>query len=344
VPTLTYFFGSRRKPAGPLDVIFSFDIENVANIYVARMGAFAIVFNQHRPLASNQGGKRRELSQPAPAVPYYEQRLTIVRERRLLFSTFLAAAIFGRHAALTNSSLIGARHSGLEAVVPVDLIGKMRPGKIYGDGLSAKDFGDDVSITLSTSADFDWLIELIKAKFSSSRAAQTEGSLYISVRRLRQYVQYVRHLLERDRQFGYADLQSIVGMNYQAAILHRQYHNAASLALNLMVLEVLTKEIFYSYGLVGNNVPRPFATKPHEVLHLSNKAFQAMRFIDLLKRLKTGGLLDPDLAERIDAARRKRNGLMHRGEPVTSAEAWACQAAVRDLWHLLIPTPFELMG
>jgi hypothetical protein len=341
VPTLTYLLGSEREHAGPLNVIHSFDVTGLAKVYMVHMGAFGIFFHPNGSLASIPVLQYNGRGRPPAAVTASQQLAMLLQERRLVFAAFIAAAVFGHYAARTKTTLTGARHSGLEAVVPITLSGLMRPGRVYDDGLSIAGFGDDVVITITGSEDFDWLMKIMTKKFSKTRGDKPR---YIGIATLRECAQYVQDLVQRGSLFGYADLQAIIGMNYQAAILHRLYHTAASLALNLMVLEVLTKELFFSYGLVGNTAPQSYAAKPHRVEHLSNNKFKKMTFAQQLDHLKVGGLLDTNLAERIDVARLKRNRLMHRGEVVTSTESLACQTAVRDLWPLLIPMRLQLMG
>ncbi|MDN5941466.1 MAG: hypothetical protein L0H94_06260 [Nitrospira sp.] len=155
-------------------------------------------------------------------------------------------------------------------------------------------------------------------------------------------ISYVQHVLERRNDFEYADMQSCMVMNYQAAILHNQQHAAASLVLNFSVIESLMREIFMAYGLVANITVKSFATKQHTVSRVSKKTFDDMTAHKVMEALQSGGLLNDYLYQRLDSVRKKRNGLMHKGVMISPRDSGDCQTLVRDLWAFLIDTPFEL--
>jgi hypothetical protein len=71
-----------------------------------------------------------------------------LRERRIALANFVAAGFFGRYAGRTSRPLVGAHYAGLDAAFSFRLSGLMRPGRVYDDGLSISDFGDDLYITL----------------------------------------------------------------------------------------------------------------------------------------------------------------------------------------------------
>jgi len=333
-PNLAFFFEKPGDdPVGPFEVVHQFVLgDGLARVYISRIGAFGFLFDKRGPLGS-EGVLDGELEPGGSTAISLE-------ERRLSLANFVAAAIFGRHAGRTERPLVGAYYSGLDAAFSFGLTGLMRSGRVYDDGLSIEDFGDDLNMGIAGEG-----IERFMGGSKIQKYLQGDKrEMYISLEALRSYTTYVNGLIFRSKMFRDADLPSVMRMNYQALVLHDHQHPEASLALNAVVIETLVSEIFFAYGLVGNHQPRTFATRPHHAARVSKTAFKDMRLVDRVEHLKNGGLIETRLFERIDTIRLARNALMHKGEAVNLRRSVEAQGAARDLWSLLIDPPFALIA
>jgi uncharacterized protein YutE (UPF0331/DUF86 family) len=67
-----------------------------------------------------------------------------------------------------------------------------------------------------------------------------------------------------------------------------------------------------------------------------------MKLNKVLEMLGESGLLNSYLYRRLEDARKKRNDLMHKGVVLDPRESGDLQTVVRDIWALLIDSPFEL--
>ena len=238
----------------------------------------------------------------------------------MLFVNFVSAAFFGRVAAKTHTSLSGALYNGQDRITGFDIV------------------GSTVFIQCT-----ELISQAIEGKVNA-RNNERQQSDFLGESDIDDAISYVQHGLERQNDFEYADMQSCMVMNYQAAILHSQQHAAASLALNFSVIESLAREIFIAYGLVTSSTVKSFATKQHTALKVSRKIFDDMTVQQVLEALHSSGLLNDYLYQRLDSVRKKRNGLMHKGITISPRDSGDCQTLVRDLWTLLIDTPFELIA
>jgi hypothetical protein len=131
---------------GPFEVVHSFVLGGLAKIYITRVGAFGFVFDETGALGS-------------AATPYKKagsrKNAITLQERRIAFANFVAAGILGRHAGRTGRPLVGAYYAGLDAAFSFGLGGLMRPGRVYDDGLSISDFGNDLCIIVKAGDDID---------------------------------------------------------------------------------------------------------------------------------------------------------------------------------------------
>ena len=94
--------------------------------------------------------------------------------------------------------------------------------------------------------------------------------------------------------------------------------------------------------LVNGRVAKSFAKKQHNIAKVSRKTFNGMKSYKVFKTLHNAGLLNDYLYQRLENARKKRNNLMHKGVTISPKDSGDCQTLVRDLWELLVDTPFEL--
>ncbi len=313
-----YFFGKVQTADDLWKVVRTFDCDGVATVYISSVGAFGFIFPDSSPLASidilrftGQGSVPQEVMDN-------DNDIHVLQEKRMLFVNFVSAAFFGRICSKAHKSLVGALYNGQDRVTAFTVI------------------KDEVAIQRTTILD-QAVAEKIKV-FNTGK----HPHYLLNDADIDDAISYIQHLLRRQHDFEYADLQSCMVMNYQAAILHNQQHAAASLALNFSVIESLAREIFMAYGLVGGSTAKSFTTKPHSIVNISRKTFGDMKFYKVIETLRDGGLLDDYMCQRLENTRKKRNDLMHKGVTISPKDSGDCQTLVRDLWALLVDTPFEL--
>lgn len=318
MPNRRYFFRKPQAGAHSLSVAREVDCGGVATLIITSVGTFGFIFPDTSPLASIDI-LRFTGSGPVPQeVMDNEDAIHNLQEKRVLFMNFVSAAFFGRVCAKAHTSLIDAIYTGQDRIAAFAI----RGGSIDIQGISALD-------------------ESVGQKISDFSAGKVNNYIFTNDE-INDGLSYVQHLLGRQNDFEYADLQSCMVMNYQAAILHNQQHAAASFLLNFSVIESLAREMFTAYGLVNGSRTKSFATKPHSIDGISRGTFNRMKSIQIFKTLSDGSLLDAYLHQRLDDFRIKRNNLMHKGVSVTPKESADCQTIVRDLWAFLVDTPFEL--
>jgi hypothetical protein len=321
IPNSVYFFDSRERLASdPLEVIRDVTLGEFGKLYLTRIGALGFDFDPRGKLASINVLESRKSGAVPQHVMENHDNVILLQVRRVEFVNFVSSALFGRISAVLNTSLIGATFSRLD--------------DIFG-------FGRQENTLLSAGTELPLLRKKTEEKLTY--LASSKNSLaFLTETTIDNAIQFLGSILDRCKQFEYADLQSTLVMNYQAAILHGQQHATASLAINVAVAECLIKEIFYAYGLVGDRTPLSFANISHTVDHISDPQFNKMVLADQLQRLRKGKLISSHLFDRINTARLVRNKLMHAGSLVMPRQSGDCQTAVRDLWALLIDQPFEL--
>jgi len=313
-----YFFGKVQTADDLWKVVRTFDCDGVATVYITSVGTFGFIFPDSSPLASidilrfvGQGSVPQEVMDN-------DNDIHELQEKRMLFVNFVSAAFFGRICPKAHKSLVGALYNGQDRITAFTVT------------------KDEVAI--------QWTETLDQAVAEKIKVFNTGKYHHYLLKNadIDDAISYIQHLLQRQHDFEYADLQSCIVMNYQAAILHNQQHAAASLALNFSVIESLAREIFMAYGLVGGSAAKSFARKPHNIAKISRKTFDDMKFYKVLETLHNGGLLNDYLYQRLEDARKKRNNLMHKGVTISPKDSGNCQTLVRDLWELLVDTPFEL--
>ena len=320
LPNTRYFFGKVLTLTLDdfLKVARVFDCAGVATVYISAVGTFGFVFPDSSPLASIDILKFVGQGSVPQEVMDNDNDIHELQEKRMLFVNFVSAAFFGRICAKAHTSLAGAVYNGQDRVTAFAVM------------------KDTIAPQWTEILD-----QAVGGKITVFNSDKSHRNL-LKDKDIDDAISFVQHLLQRQHDFEYADLESCMVMNYQAAILHNQQHAAASLALNFSVIESLAREIFMAYGLVDGSVAKPFATKQHNTARISRKIFDRMKFFKVLETLHDGGLLNDYLYERLENARNKRNKLMHKGVTVSPKDSADCQTLVRDLWALLVDTPFEL--
>ena len=318
LPNAGYFFDKAQTMSDCWKVARIFDCAGIATVYITSIGTFGFIFPDSSNLASIDVLKFRGQGIVPEEVMENDECIHNLQERRMLFINFVAAVFFGRVAAKAHTSLSGALYNGQDKIAGFDVV------------------ENTVSIQWS-----ELISRAIDGKINSLNNGEQQ-SHFLKESDIDDAISYVQHVLERQNDFEYADIQSCMVMNYQAAILHSQQHAAASLALNFSVIESLMREIFMAYGLIDNSAVKSFATTPHNIPKVSKKMFDGMKAHKIMEALHSGGLLNDYLYQRLDSVRKKRNGLMHKGVMISPKDSGDCQTLVRDLWAFLIDTPFEL--
>lgn len=320
LPNAKYFFGKVQTTNDLWKVVRTFDCDGVATVFITSIGTFGYIFSDSSDLASIDVLKFYGQGIVPEEVMENEDNINNLQEKRMLFVNFVSAAFFGRVSANTHKSLAGALYNGQDKIAGFNIVKGV------------------VSIQET---------ELIARSIQEKVNALNSGKLqyyFLKDSDIDDAISYIQHILQRQNDFGYADLQSCMVMNYQAAILHNQQHAAASLALNFSVIESLAREIFIAYGLVDNTTIKPFATKQHNIATISRRTFNEMRIVNIIETLHQGNLINDYLYQRLETARTKRNNLMHKGEKISPKDSGDCQTIVRDLWAFLVDTPFELIA
>lgn len=318
LPNSRYFFRKPQNGADSLSVVRMFDCAGVATLVITSVGTFGFIFPDASSLASIDILRFTGSGSVPEEVMDNDNAIHNLQEKRVLFMNFVSAAFFGRVCAKGHTSLADAIYSGQDKITAFAVI----KGNVAVQWIPILD-------------------QSVGQKMSDFNAGKLNNYI-LKNDEIDDGLRYIQHLLLRQNDFEYADLQSCMVMNYQAAILHNQQHAAASFALNFSVMESLAREMFTAYGLVDGSATKPFATKPHNIARISRRTFDRMKSIEVFKTLYDGGLFDRYLHQRLDDARIKRNSLMHKGVSITPKESGDCQTIVRDLWALLVDTPFEL--
>ena len=314
-----YFFGKVQTTNDLWKIVRTFDCNGVATVFITSIGTFGFIFPDSSDLASIDVVKFCGNGPIPEEVMKSEDEIHILQEKRMSFVNFVSASFFGRVSAKTHTSLTGAIYNGQDKIAGFDIL----------QGV--------VSIQWT-----ELLRDSIQKKVNFLNSMKWQDHL-VKDNDIDDAISYTDHLLQRQNDFQYADLQSCLVMNYQAAILHNQQHAAASLALNFSVIESLAREIFKAYGLAENSTVKPFATKQHNIAKIS-KEIDKIEIRKVIEKLYKGGFFDDYLYQRLESARENRNNLMHRGSRISSRDSGDCQTIARDLWAFLVDTPFELIA
>ncbi|MES2443956.1 MAG: hypothetical protein V4574_14095 [Pseudomonadota bacterium] len=314
LPNTKLIFGVPGEGAHPLDVVESLRFGDIADIHLTRIGAIGLTFLDSGNLESIEQLDFHGAGLIPEHVTRRKDEIVALQGRRLLFANFVAAALFGRIAALQHTSLTGAVSVGMN------------------DMLAFQRAGDRLQVENTP----------YTARILGAKATAMPQLGPVPTDQLTNAAAFTSGLAQRAAEFSYANLQVCMAMNYQAAVLHHAQHAPASFAINFSVAEALVKEIFHAYGLVGTASAQAFATRTHGIATMSNNAFRKKTMSDQLALLETGGLIDAYLEQRLQAARVQRNDLMHGAIPVDVTQSGPLQTMVRDLWALLLEGPFEL--
>lgn len=314
-----YLFGEVKRPDDLWRVVHTFDCDGVATVYITTIGTFGFIFPDSSRLASIDILKYSGPGHSPQEVMDNDDDIHYLQDKRILFINFVVAAFFGRIIAMAHTAITGALYSGQDKITAFALANN--------------------AITIQWTQFHD---QLIGTKILSLNAGKLKHRI-LEKTAIDDGISYIKHLLQRHQEFTYADLQSCMLMNYQAAILHNQHQAAASFALNFSVIESLVREVFLAYGFVDGIEAHKFATSSCKIVHkVSKKTFKNMKLYKVLEMLGESGLLDTYLYQRLEDARKERNDLMHKGVVLDPRESGGLQSAVRDIWALLIDSPFEL--
>lgn len=319
IPNLQYFFVDATLP--PLRIVGAFKCKDAATVYITAGGAFGYEFYDSGQYASLEILRYNGVGPIPDDITQNKDKYIALQEARAVFMNFITAAIFGRICGQQNTSLSGMIYNGLDSMT--NIIKITDELEVFGSSL------DTVFTKKKRSLDAQWMLHAKEVKIFNN--SQLQDAIQFAIKRW-----------EQNSEFTYADLPACMAMNYQAAILHNQQHASASLALSVGVLESLSKEVFYAYGLVGKHPRKPYAKRSHTIPTLSNNQFNDKTFANQLEMMRDGGLIDNYLFDRCDTARTKRNNALHKGGHVSSRESGEALTAVRDVWALLISSPFEL--
>ncbi len=244
--------------------------------------------------------------------------------KRLRRAVFVAACVYGRHAQLTHSSVLGPRYPGLDQIY--NWVRDANSGELLLPKPDHDRFLPRLGQRLEAlKKGASWLASIPKAHFD-------EG------------IELADRLLAANASNAVVDNEALLVMNYQAAVLHSRQHAGASLALSAISLEGALEELFHVYGLVKGSIPCAHATKAHTCAPISKSDLKKLTFKTMTDHLRAGGLLDAYLADRIDRARIARNALMHRGEDAASRQSGEALTAVRDVLRLCTGEEFELLA
>lgn len=320
MPTIDYFFGDVRNGENILDILASFSSKDIAEIHVTRSGGIAFTFLDNGSLQSITKYQTRGSGMIPDHVRQNHDDIVDLQGRRMIFANFIVAALFGRLSAIRHSSLTSAQYAGMDKII------------------ACTPSGSELVVEHSKHTN-----ELLSPKVHLIRQKPNHMKI-ISPDELAEAIDFVAHVSKREDMFQYADMQACMVMNYQAAILHNEQHAAASLALNFSVAEALIEEIFWAYGIVGDQAPKSFAKVEHTVPQVSKRQFSKWGLGQKILHLSDGNLIDYYLHHRIDEARKIRNHLMHRAVSVSVTQSGNMQTVVRDLWSHLIDEAFELIS
>lgn len=319
MPNVETTFGADAA-SSPLEIAAELAFDDIAQIYLTKLGAIGIRFLDTGSLASID--QLDAIGGGAFAIPEHvtarKDEVVALQGRRLLFANFVAGALFGRICAIERIALSGAISAGMNDI----LVFERR--------------GDVLAVEQTSYTD-----AIIGPKFNAVRSIPSQMRV-VPPADLADAVAFTENLAIRAAEFGYANLQVCIAMNYQAAVLHRAQLAPASFAINFSVAEALVNEIFYAYGAVAGEPRRAFASQAHTVALVSAKSLRDMNLATKLERLEAGGLLGHYLSQRLQQGRKLRNNLMHGAFPVAVTQSGELQTMVRDLWTLLLDQPFEL--
>lgn len=314
-----YLFGEVKHPDDFWRVTHTFDCDGAATVYITTIGTFGFIFPDSSSLASIDILKYIGSGHAPQEVMDNDDDIHYLQDRRMLFINFIVAAFFGRIIAMAHTAITGAFYSGQDKITAFAL--------------------KNNALTIQRT---EFLDQFIGRKILALKAGKLKHRI-LAKTAIDDGISYVKHLLQRHKEFAYADLKSCILMNYQAAILHNQQQASASFALNFSVIESLAREVLLAYGFVDGIEAQYFATNSCKISNkVSKKTFKNMKLSQVFEMLGGSGLLDSYLYQRLEDARKKRNSLMHKGVVLDPRESGDLQSAVRDIWALLIDSPFEL--
>jgi hypothetical protein len=319
LPNNKYFLGEIELNNDVFKIIYTFNYDGLVEVHITAIGIFGFIFLDSGDLASIDVLSSSRDGLVPPVVIENENKINRLQQDRISFINFFAAAFFGRVSAKKFMSLTGSVYVGQD--------------KFTGFYI------EQGAVCIQPT---EYVVRTLQEKIDALASREHQAYLLTSSD-INDAVSYVKHLLERHKNFEYADLKTCIDLNYQAAILHNQQHFTASLALNVVVIESLVGEIFYIYGLINGTNIQQFATNQHRILSISKNCFNRKSLNELVEILHDGELFDDHLFERLSNIRKLRNSLLHKRQKITPQDSGLCLSVVRDLWSFCIDTPFELI-
>jgi hypothetical protein len=313
-------FAPCSLPLNALAVADTFRYGTKALIRIMNIGAIALEFDQGSDLRSIDVLDYRGKDATPQVVMTNLEEVKALQVRRVHFANFIAACLLGRVAARKHRSLSGVRYSGLDQICAFIVHGQ--------------------AIQLPPSETHHFLV-LARQQIATVQSGQKSNDVFAPTD-LQDAIQFIERLHQRASQFSSLDIEASIVMSYQAAILHNQQQAAACFALSFSVIESLVHEVILAHGLVSGVPASAFAKSVQAGHQLSLAQFGKANFERRLKLLHSVGLIKNYLYQRLDDARKKRNGLMHKGERITPMDSGDCLTMIRDILGLLIEQPFEL--
>jgi hypothetical protein len=313
-----YIFKEFQDESKIFNVIGTFNCGNIATVTISAIGTFGFIFQDNSELASIDILKFNGNGSIPEEVMKNDDVIHQLQENRIQFVNLINALFWGRISAIKHVALVGAIYNGQNQITGYEIV----KDRVVFQKLEI-------------------FVNLINQKLQAIKSGSCK-SYILEEDQVKNAISFIKHVLERQNDFEYADLKSCMVMNYQAAILHNLQHAAASLVLNFSVVESLLGEMFFSYGLIYGCKPKPFASQKHPIQPLSKSAFKKLNVSEKIETLYSSGLINHYLHTRIEKARELRNKIMHKGVKISPKESGECQTIVGDLWDYFIDKPFAL--
>ncbi|MER9869273.1 hypothetical protein NKJ35_19210 [Mesorhizobium sp. M0136] len=170
----------------------------------------------------------------------------------------------------------------------------------------------------------------------------------ISVDDLTEGLAFADRLLRATPTYTAVDPMAMIVMTYQAMILHGRQHASASIALAAVVVESALEELMFASGLVSGVAKRLDYTAPANrtgpATPISRRRLKELGFNGTINTLKTAGVLNDYLVQRVENLRQTRNALMHGGADAVPKQSGEALTAVRDiLWLCTGECGFQLI-
>ncbi len=284
---------------------------NGVEVMAVNLGLLAFDFADG-PLGGFRRLKSTGYGEISQAVRDNEAAMLRLQAQRLRVAVFVSACLYGVHAVRHHSTVRGAWFPSLDdvfscAVLTPELIG-LAP------------------------FDMDRLLVKMRARREALNARKLSGSS-ISRATLGEGLDLADRLLGAARTYVAADPVTLIVLTYQAMVLHGLQHPGASIAIAAVVIESAIAELLYGLGLVEGVAPRltPPQTAPAP---MSRRRLKTLGFNGMVGELRSVGVLNAYLVQRIEAVRQARNAFMHDAQEPGPSRSGDALTAVRDVLRL----------